>query len=87
MGAGRATGLFFGLFLSSMTLGIGYALAGATARRQALHDLVAGTLVVRADARPEEVVAGGGPMPITVRVNVAVIGLPIASFLFGMLTQ
>lgn len=87
IGAGRATGRFFGLFLSSITLGIGYALAGVTARRQALHDMVAGTLVVRADARPEEVVAGGGPMPITARVNVAVIGLPIASFLFGMLTQ
>lgn len=83
IGVGRATGRFFALFLSSLTLGIGYALAGVTARRQALHDMVAGTLVVRADAAPAEIAAGGETMPVTARVNAAVIGIPLASFLLG----
>jgi uncharacterized RDD family membrane protein YckC len=44
---GRATGRFFGRYLSSMTLLIGYLIQPFTERRQALHDLVAGTLVLR----------------------------------------
>ena len=39
-------------YLSSFALYFGYWLAGLTARKQALHDLVAGTLVVNADAAP-----------------------------------
>jgi uncharacterized RDD family membrane protein YckC len=45
---GRAAGRFLGKFLSSMILGIGYIMAGFTEKKQALHDMVAGTLVVRA---------------------------------------
>lgn len=48
---GRATGRYFAKFLSGLTLLIGYILAGFTARKQALHDMIAGTLVVRAPAR------------------------------------
>jgi uncharacterized RDD family membrane protein YckC len=43
----RATGRYFGKFLSGLTIGIGYIMAGFTDRKQALHDLVAGTLVVK----------------------------------------
>jgi uncharacterized RDD family membrane protein YckC len=43
----RATGRHFAKLLSGMTLLIGYILAGFTARKQALHDMIAGTLVVR----------------------------------------
>lgn len=43
----RASGRYFAKFLSSMTLLIGYIIAGFTARKQALHDFVAGTYVVR----------------------------------------
>lgn len=43
----RATGRFFASMLSSLTLGIGYLLMFFTERRQTLHDLVAGTLVLR----------------------------------------
>lgn len=43
----RATGRFFAALLSYLTLFIGFLMAGFTARRQALHDMVAGTLVVR----------------------------------------
>ena len=44
----RATGRFFGKVLSNLTFCIGYLLAAFTDRKQALHDLIAGTLVVRA---------------------------------------
>jgi uncharacterized RDD family membrane protein YckC len=46
---GRATGRYFGKWLSSATLLIGYLIQPFTRRRQALHDLLAGTLVVRRD--------------------------------------
>lgn len=41
----RATGRHFAKILSSMILLIGYIMAGFTERKQALHDMVAGTLV------------------------------------------
>ena len=44
---GRATGRFFAKFISSIILGIGYIMAGFTERKQALHDILAGTLVIR----------------------------------------
>ena len=44
---GKATARFFGKILSTMTLGIGYIMAGFTVRKQALHDLIAGCLVLR----------------------------------------
>ena len=37
-------------YLTSFALYFGYWLAGLTARKQALHDLIAGTLVVNTDA-------------------------------------
>jgi uncharacterized RDD family membrane protein YckC len=43
---GRAIGRYFASILSSLTLGIGYLLAGWTEKKQTLHDMVAGTLVV-----------------------------------------
>src|SRR5690348_1018871 len=49
IGFGRATGRFFGKFLSGFILDIGYMLAGWTERKQALHDLMAGCCVVRRD--------------------------------------
>jgi uncharacterized RDD family membrane protein YckC len=45
---GHATGRFFAKLVSGMVpLGIGYIMAGFTERKQALHDLIAGTLVFR----------------------------------------
>jgi uncharacterized RDD family membrane protein YckC len=42
----RATGRFFSKFLISSILLIGYILAAFSEKKQALHDLIAGTLVV-----------------------------------------
>ena len=43
---GRATGRYFGKILSGAILMIGYLMAAFTERKQALHDMMAGTLVV-----------------------------------------
>jgi uncharacterized RDD family membrane protein YckC len=44
---GRATGRYFARWISVMTVGIGYIMAGFTEKKQALHDIIAGTLVIR----------------------------------------
>lgn len=44
---GRATGRFFGKIVSGLILDIGYIMAGFTEQKQALHDMMAGCLVVR----------------------------------------
>ena len=54
---GQASGRYFAGALSYITLQIGYALAGWTRRKQALHDLIADTCVVFDTVRP------GEPMP------------------------
>jgi uncharacterized RDD family membrane protein YckC len=46
LGFGHATGRHFAALVTQFTITIGYLLAGFTARKQALHDLIAGTLVV-----------------------------------------
>ena len=43
----RATARFFAKVLSSLTLGIGFLMVAFTARKQGLHDLLAGTLVMK----------------------------------------
>jgi len=43
---GRATGRLFARFISGIPLWLGYLIQPFTARRQALHDIIAGTLVV-----------------------------------------
>jgi uncharacterized RDD family membrane protein YckC len=42
----RATGRHFGKYLSALLLGFGFLMAAFTARKQALHDIIAETLVV-----------------------------------------
>lgn len=48
----RATGRFFAKFISNFTVGIGYIMAAFTARKQALHDMIAGTLVMKTNIAP-----------------------------------
>jgi len=43
----RATGRYFGRIISAFILGIGFIMAGFTAQKQALHDMMAGCLVIR----------------------------------------
>jgi uncharacterized RDD family membrane protein YckC len=46
VGFGRASGRYFGKILSGLILYIGFMMAGWTPRKQALHDMLADTLVV-----------------------------------------
>lgn len=48
IGFGRATARYFAKILSSMILLIGFFMVGWTARKQGLHDMLAGTLVYKA---------------------------------------
>lgn len=47
----RATGRHFAKYLSLMTFGVGYVMAGFTQHKQALHDMIAGCLVIRRPMR------------------------------------
>lgn len=47
IGFGRATGRHFGKIISAILLLIGYIMAAFTEKKQALHDILAGTLVVK----------------------------------------
>jgi len=44
---GRASGRYFGKLLSALILYVGFMMAGFTERKQALHDMLAGCLVVK----------------------------------------
>jgi uncharacterized RDD family membrane protein YckC len=47
IGFGRATGRYFGKILSGMIFMVGFLMAAFTEKKQALHDMLAGTLVVK----------------------------------------
>jgi uncharacterized RDD family membrane protein YckC len=48
IGFGHATGRYFAKIITGLIpLGIGYAMAGFTEKKQALHDMIAGCLVLR----------------------------------------
>lgn len=70
----RSTGRYIAKFLNFWTLGVGFVMAGFTRRRQALHDKLAGTLVVRAQA-PPVLVASASPAPPASLVRIALLVL------------
>lgn len=85
----RATARYFAAWLSMLILLLGFVMAAFTTRKQALHDIVAGTLVVRRDAEPEEIVRGGATMRLTAGVVIvaalsALLPAAAATFFFAM---
>lgn len=46
VGFGQASGRYFGMFLSAITLGIGFIMVGFTKKKQGLHDIISSCLVV-----------------------------------------
>ncbi len=44
---GKATARYFGKLISTLTLGIGFIMTGLTEKKQALHDILTGCLVVK----------------------------------------
>jgi uncharacterized RDD family membrane protein YckC len=81
---GRATGRYFAEWINGITLGIGYVMTGFTAKRQALHDMIAGTVVVRADLAPAAI-AGAPPAPPVPAWQIALIVLAAFIPLVGIL--
>ena len=79
LGFGAATGRFWGQIISQLTLGIGYAMVAFTERRQALHDKMAGALVVQRSF-PVHEIGLAGPAPT---VSAAIPILAIAGILFA----
>jgi uncharacterized RDD family membrane protein YckC len=58
IGFGKATGRYFAKILSALILGIGFLMVAFTERKQGLHDMLAGTLVVKGEGP-----AGSGAVP------------------------
>jgi uncharacterized RDD family membrane protein YckC/Tfp pilus assembly major pilin PilA len=85
IGFGRALARYFAAWLSAIILGIGFLMAGFTSRKQALHDMICGTLVVNREASDEEIAAGGDTMPVTAGVWVMVVVLFAIPFFGGIL--
>jgi uncharacterized RDD family membrane protein YckC len=50
IGFGKATGRHFAKILSALIFGIGFLMVAFTQRKQGLHDILAGTLVVKGQA-------------------------------------
>jgi uncharacterized RDD family membrane protein YckC len=86
---GRATGRYFGKIISGAILYIGFLLAAWSERKQALHDMMAGTFVVFREVQPGQVLPQTRPpMPwYGWLVNILLLGLPLLAFvallLFG----
>lgn len=62
---GRATGRHFAEWITGFTFLIGYVMAAFTQRRQTLHDLMAGTVVVPQIAEPSQVAASPPAGPVS----------------------
>jgi len=80
----RGVWRYLASFFSALILGIGYLMAAFTARRQTLHDMMAGTLVVNREASAEDIANGGGVMPITGGVIAVAVILLVVPFLGGL---
>ena len=85
IGFGRALARVPAMWLSGVILGIGFLMAAFTGRKQALHDMICGTLVVNRGAEPAAVAAGGDTMPLTGGVWAVVVLLLVLPFFGGML--
>lgn len=85
----RATGRFFGKYVSGLILNFGYCMAGFTKKRQALHDLMAETYVVQADFLPgqekPELAFSVGGLVASIVVAVAPFVFFFAALLLGVL--
>ena len=61
----RASGRFFAKIFSALSLAVGFLMAAFTPRKQALHDMLAGCIVLTAGVTPEDVTRDGFARPMT----------------------
>lgn len=86
IGFGRATGRHFGKILSSLILGVGFLMAGFTQRKQGLHDMLAGTLVVQRSVDGRTMQQGGGAPASGASVGVVIaVAAIVMLFVVGIL--
>jgi uncharacterized RDD family membrane protein YckC len=84
IGLARSVLRFAALLLTLATAMLGLFIAGFDPKRRALHDWIAGTLVVTEKAAPEEVRAGGAPLRVSASASwvigmaVVFVGLSVA---------
>lgn len=78
----RATGRFFGKYISNFTVGIGYVMVAFTNRKQALHDMIASCLVVNKAVIPSDLQQAS---PTTGMSTGVIVGLVIVVSLFVMM--
>jgi hypothetical protein len=69
----QATSRFFAKFFSAVSLGLGFLMAGVTRRKQALHDLVAGSLVLDVGVAPSQLGRAGYAQPMAGGAMVALL--------------
>jgi uncharacterized RDD family membrane protein YckC/Tfp pilus assembly major pilin PilA len=65
IGVPLAIARYFATWLSAITLGIGFVIAGFTKKRQALHDIICKTLVVDKHTEPQNIAEGNDVMDVT----------------------
>jgi len=64
IGFGRATARYFAEWITGLTFGVGYAMTAFTSKRQALHDKIAETVVVKRGLEPEIVASASPAKPV-----------------------
>jgi uncharacterized RDD family membrane protein YckC len=62
---GRATGRHFAEWITGMTFFVGYVMVAFTQKRQSLHDMIAGTVVVACSAEPAQVASAPPAKPMS----------------------
>ena len=80
IGPGNATARSAVWWLLAITLGIGFVIAAFMPRKQGLHDILCGTLVVNRAAPPGRVPSGGGTMPLTPGVWAMAVPIVLSPF-------
>jgi uncharacterized RDD family membrane protein YckC len=65
IGFGKATGRYFAKILSALIIGIGFLMVAFTQRKQGLHDILAGTLVIKGQAPSVPVPPPPPPPPMS----------------------
>lgn len=86
IGFGRATGRYFAKIPSSLILGVGFLMAGFTQRKQGLHDMMAGTLVVQRSVDAQAMQQGGPVVASSVSVGIVIAVVAVAMiFVLGIL--
>lgn len=85
IGFGRATGRHFAKMLSGVIFGVGFFMAGFTERKQGLHDMIAGTLVVNRNARLSPIALDGRVLSGGAIATIVVAALVIPITILGIL--